>query len=155
MDANRFFSVSYDVRNHPLVKKLRFRFGGISAFGRYMALLGLLYDEGATLDMDDDATRGLLETELELKGEKLDEFISALADYGFLDADALATFGKVHCPSVAEQLEYRRDQSGKRKGKTAEAAVVDTLVEAGLLDRKAWARFEEQRKGGESKGKRK
>ena len=45
MDANRFFSIPYDNRNDVKMRRLRKRLGGYEGYGRWVALLGMLYDE--------------------------------------------------------------------------------------------------------------
>ena len=119
MKGNRFYSIPYDARNDPKMMLLRMKCGGIAAFGRWQALLGILYDEDATIDVSDETMHRVIEAELELKGDKLDDFIQELVAVGWLDRDAWETFGKVHSASVFEQLHYREAQSanGSRGGR--------------------------------------
>ena len=50
MDANRFFSIPFDNRNDVKMRRLRKRCGGFAAYGRWVALLGMLYDENGILE---------------------------------------------------------------------------------------------------------
>ena len=145
MKGNRFYSIPYDARNDPTMRRLRMRLGGIVAFGRWQALLGLLYDEDGTIDLTDETMHRVIEAELELNGEKLDDFIQELVAVGWLDGVAWESFGKVHSRSVAEQIEYQRTQADKRKGKTKEAQFVKELVDAGLLDEGSWQEYAKKR----------
>ena len=73
MDANRFYSVPYDARNDTAMLKLRRKHGGIAAYGRWQALLGVLYDEGGTIDLSDEDNFAMVEREIELDGPDLEE----------------------------------------------------------------------------------
>ena len=64
MDANRFYSVPYDARNDTAMLKLRRKHGGIAAYGRWQALLGVLYDEGGTIDITDEDNLAMVEQEI-------------------------------------------------------------------------------------------
>ena len=57
MEGNRFFSVPYDIINDFKICRLMNISGGIVALGRWVALLGMLYDEHGLLDMNDAASR--------------------------------------------------------------------------------------------------
>lgn len=142
MKGNRFYSIPYDARNDPNMKWLRRKFGGIVAYGRWQALLGILYDQGGTVDLSDEVMRGIVSEELELKGSGLDEWIKGLVAVGWLDQTAWESFGKIHSKSVCEQLAFQEGQSNRRRGKTKESAIIDEfveeLVEGNLLDRRAW-----------------
>lgn len=111
MKGNRFYSIPYDARNDPKMRLLRMKCGGIVAFGRWQALLGILYDEDATIDLSDETMHRVIEAELELNGSKLDDFIQELVAVGWLDGIAWESMGKVHSKSVYEQLNYKEKQS--------------------------------------------
>lgn len=119
MDANRFYSIPYDARNDTAMIKLRRKHGGMAAFGRWQALLGVLFDEGGIVDLNDDDNRAMVESEIELKGERLDGFVESCVKYGLLDETYWA-IGKIGSHGVCEELEYRHKQSEKGK-KGAEA----------------------------------
>lgn len=141
MKGNRFYSIPYDARNDPTMKWLRRKFGGIVAYGRWQALLGILYDQDGTVDMTDEVMQGIVSEELELKGSNLDEFVSGLVAVGYLDKVAWESFGKLHSESVCEQLAFQEGQADRRRGKTKLSWVINALIDAGLLNRQAWEDF--------------
>lgn len=111
MKGKRFYSIPYDARNDPKMKVVRRKCGGIIAFGRWQALLGILYDEDAVIDLSDEAMHKVVEDELELKDERLDEFIDVLAAVGWVDLAMWETRRKVISKSVYEQLDFKGKQS--------------------------------------------
>lgn len=119
MKGNRFYSIPYDARNDPKMKLLRRKCGGIAAFGRWQALLGILYDEDARIDLSDQTMHEVIEAELELKGAKLDDFIDVLAEVGWVDRGFWEAERHVVSASVYEQLHYKevRSSSGKKGGR--------------------------------------
>lgn len=126
MDANRFYSVPYDARNDTAMLKLRRKHGGIAAFGRWQALLGVLYDEGGTIDVTDEDNLAMVEQEIELEGAELDAFIESCVKYGLLSAE-LWGIGTIGSRGVCDELEYRREMRDKksnagRKGGQASGA---------------------------------
>lgn len=115
MDANRFFSVPFDNRNDMKILRLRRRLGGMAAYGRWVALLGMLYDEGGILDLSDQDMRDVVADELEL--EDLDEFFTGLAKVGLIDAGLYGSMSHVVNDGVCREIEYRRKKSeAGRKG---------------------------------------
>ena len=141
MKGNRFYSIPYDARNDPNMKWLRRKFGGIIAYGRWQALLGILYDQDGTVDLNDETMRGIVSEELELKGKGLDEWIKGLVAVGWLDKVAWESFGKLHSESVCEQLAFQEGQADRRRGKTKLTWVINTLIAEGLLDGQFWEDF--------------
>lgn len=126
MDANRFYSVPYDARNDTAMLKLRRKHGGIAAYGRWQALLGVLYDEGGTIDITDEDNLAMVEQEIELEGAELDAFIESCVKYGLLSAE-LWGIGTIGSRGVCDELEYRREMRDKksnagRKGGQASGA---------------------------------
>ena len=120
MEANRYYSVSFDERNYPSVKKLRRRCGGIIAYGRWEALKQLLFDADGRLAADDPDIVGLIIDELEFGSrEEYDRFIQACIDFGLIDSAMFREAGSIISPEVAETLEYRRKQAefGKKGGR--------------------------------------
>lgn len=111
MKGNRFYSIPYDARNDPKMKVVRRKCGGIIAFGRWQALLGILYDEDGAIDLSDETMHGVIEEELELKGDKLDEFIGALVAVGWIGREPWERERHVVSGSVYEQLSYKGKQS--------------------------------------------
>ena len=128
MDANRFFSVPFDNRNDVKIKRLRKRCG-MSGYGRWIALLGILFDEDGILDMNDPDMREVVADELELELEELDKFLSVLADIGLIDKELYYSMNHVVNKGVCDELEYRKKKSAagkkgnaKRWGNASKAA---------------------------------
>ena len=117
MDANRFFSVPYDNRNDVKIRRLRKMMGGIVAYGRWVALLGMLYDENGILDLSDQVMREIVSDELEL--DDVDEFFTGLATIGLIDADMYNELTHVVNSGVCDEIEYRKRKSEAGK-KSAE-----------------------------------
>lgn len=132
MKAGRFFSMAYDIRHNPKIELLRDDQGGMVAFGRWVALMGILYDVGGVYAIETKAKRRYLVRELEFSDEaELAGFLNACAeceliDPAMLEADRIASAG------ICDQLEYYRQKSeagkkgnekrwGKRKNRTSES----------------------------------
>jgi len=128
MDANRFYSIPWDARNAPAMKKLRRKHGDLLAYGLHQALIGILYDEGNRLHWDDPDDRGFLCDELGLPEHELDAFLNSCAKFELIDCDAF--FGKnvIRMEGVQKELDYRAKKSragtrgGISSGKTRQAA---------------------------------
>ena len=126
MDAKRFFPISYDSRNHPKVRMLRMRGDGIAEYGRYIALLSILYDMGNRIDATDETMLAYLADELGLQGtDGAKEWIRLAASCGLLDIRSLEEFGIVCNNSVGVQLDYMAKcaadgRKGGRQKKTAD-----------------------------------
>lgn len=116
MDANRFFSVPYDNRNDVKMRRLRKRLGGYAGYGRWVALLGMLYDEKGILDMSDAEMVEIVCEELEL--DDADHFFTVLADIGLIDKELYHSMNHVVNRGVLEQIEYRvsKSNAGKKSG---------------------------------------
>ena len=109
MDANRFFSVPYDNRNDMKILRMRRKLGGIAAYGRWVALLGMLYDEGGVLDMSDEDMVAVVADELEL--DDVDAFFVGLAKVGLIEGDLYDSMRHVVNDGVCREIEYRRKKS--------------------------------------------
>ena len=118
MDANRFFSVPYDNRNDVKMRRLRKRLNGYAGYGRWVALLGMLYDEKGILDMNDAEMREIVCEELEL--DDADHFFTVLADIGLIDKELYHSMNHVVNRGVLEQIEFRvsKSNAGKKSGET-------------------------------------
>ena len=124
MDAQRFFPIAYDSRNHPKVRMLEMMGEGIAEYGRYIALLGILYDMDNRVHVgmpDEEAAPGcfLLAEELDFPDcEALRGWLRKAAACGLIDSEMLDAFGSVASRSVAEQMEYRsaKARAGKSSG---------------------------------------
>ena len=69
MNANRYFSVPYDGRNDVTIRLLRKRAGGIVAYGRWVALLGILYDSDGIIRLEVPGMSELLQEELDFSSQ--------------------------------------------------------------------------------------
>lgn len=130
MKATRFFSVAFDIRHHPKIEILRMSCGGIAALGRWIALLGILYDSDGVFDLTKSGRTEYLAHELELTTDELDVFLISAAECELIDANLLQV-GHVVSHGVCEQLEYQKQksESGKMGGRPKKAS--------GKADRKA------------------
>jgi hypothetical protein len=120
MDANRFFSVPYDNRNDVTIRRMRKTLDDFAAYGRWIALLGMLYDSNGVLDVSDDVTREIVAEELSLTNmEEFETFFRALSNLGLIEPKLYAQ-GHIVNDGVCEQLAYRRTKSeaGKRGGRS-------------------------------------
>lgn len=133
MDPRTFYSVPYGARNTHNMKIVRMRCGGIVAFGRWQALLGILYESDGVVDLSDEITRKVVEAELELKGKQLDEFIEAVIAVGWVDLTLWRTMQHVVCKGVTDQLAYKQEQSsnGKKGGRPKKAGQEGASAEKG------------------------
>lgn len=113
MKADRFFSVPYDNRNDVKIRRLRKRLGGYAGYGRWVALLGMLYDENGILDMNNQEMREIVAEELDL--DDVDEFFTVLSDIGLIDKELYHGLSHVVNNGVVEQIEYRRKKSSAGK----------------------------------------
>ena len=109
MKADRFFSVPYDNRNDVKMRLVRKMLGGYAGYGRWVALLGILYDQHGRLDMNDELWRGIIADELEL--DDVDEFFDVLAQIGLIDAEMYHSMSVVVNGGVCEQLDYKKQKS--------------------------------------------
>lgn len=109
MNANRFFSVPYDNRNDVKMRRMRKALGGIAAYGRWMALLGMLYDEDGVLDMSDSTMREIVAEELEL--DDVDGFFTELARIGLIDPKLYSELSHVVNDGVCSEIEYRKKKA--------------------------------------------
>lgn len=117
MNANRFFSVPYDNRNDITIRVMKKRMGGIAAYGRWVSLLGMLYDADGVLDMSDQCVVEIVADELELTD--VDEYFTQLASLGLIEADRYHAKNLVINRGVCDELEYRKTRSevGKMGGR--------------------------------------
>lgn len=123
MKGKRFFSVPFDIADLPDVMELRMRAGGIVALGRWIALLGILYDQGGSVDLSDRYKRKMVARKLELrKANQLEGFVSDLVEVGWIDRTAWEGFGHIVSAGVYEQLGFKEAQAERgRKGGLARA----------------------------------
>ena len=117
MKADRFFSVPYDNRNDVKMLRVRKALGGFAGYGRWVALLGMLYDEDGVLDMSDQAMREIVAQELDL--EDVDGFFTELAKIGLISSELYRSMSHVVNEGVCEELEYRKRKSEAGKKGTA------------------------------------
>ena len=119
MDANRFYSVSFDCRNDMKVLALREACGGIAAYGRWQALLGMIYDQNGTIDAAPEPMWRVLQRELELDDAGLREFLAACADFGLIDGASWDSSSLIVSHGALEEIAYRRRKraAGAKGGK--------------------------------------
>ena len=119
MDANRFFSIPYDATHDFKIRRLKIKGGGIIAYGRWVALLGMLYDEHGLIDLNDNATNLVVQMELELLTDEMPKFFELLAEVGLIDSELYHSLNHVVNSGVCEELEYRKQKSeaGKQGGR--------------------------------------
>lgn len=125
MNANRFFSVPYDNRNDVTIKLLRHNAGGLYGYGRWVALLGMLYDSHGCLRLELPGMVPLLMCELEFtEQDELLEYLETLADLNLIDATALHARKTVVSKGVCEQLEFRnaKTEAGKKGARAKKQA---------------------------------
>lgn len=122
MNANRFFSVPFDNRNDVKMLMVRKKLGGYAGYGRWVALLGILYDADGCIDMSDQTMRDVIADELEL--EDVDGFFTVLAQIGLIDRVLYEIASHVVSHGVAEEIEYRKQKSeaGSKGGKAKRKA---------------------------------
>ena len=122
MNANRFFSVPFDNRNDMKMLMVRKKLGGYAGYGRWVALLGILYDSDGFLDMSNQSTREIIADELEL--EDVDGFFTVLAQIGLIDRVLYETANHAVSHGVADEIEYRKQKSeaGSKGGKAKRKA---------------------------------
>lgn len=123
MKADRFYSVPYDARNNTKMLMLRNLQGGIVAFGRWQALLGMLYDQDGRIDTKNTGARMMLQKELELSGDELETFISDCIECDLLSGEAWQQWQVVMSTKVLDQIEYHktRSEAGKMGGRPKKA----------------------------------
>ena len=116
MKADRFFSVHYDARHNPKVELLRDMGGGLVAFGRWVALMSILYDVGGLYDISTKTKRRYLMKELEFVNEdELGGFLGDCAECELISQELLE-LGHVVSPGVCEQIDYykKKSEAGKK-----------------------------------------
>ena len=113
----RFFSVPYDIINDFKIRRLMHISGGIVALGRWVALLGMLYDEHGLLDLNDASSVRLVAETLQL--DDVDEFMLQLAECKLIDSELYRLTGHVVNHGVCDELEYKKTKSeaGKQGGR--------------------------------------
>ena len=109
MDARRFYSVPWDGYDDIGMKRLRRKHGGVAAYGRWHVMLGILYDAGGRIALDEDVMQ-LLEEELEFGRDELTSFLDDLAKLGWISQELL-DIGVVSSKGVCDQLEFLSSSS--------------------------------------------
>ena len=107
----------YDNRSDVKMLMVRKRLGGFAGYGRWVALLGILYDQHGILDMNNQLMRDVIAQELEL--DDVDEFFTILAEIGLIDSELYHSANNVVNHGVCDELEYRKSKSdaGKMGGR--------------------------------------
>lgn len=129
MNPNRFYSVPFDARNNTKILRLGvLQKNKMQAFGRWMALLGILYDEHGVINMADAATCEVIASELCFsKPEQAVKFIDDCVSAGLIDASMWEIGSRVVSNGVADELAYRKDKAdaGRQGGKTSKRKQTD------------------------------
>lgn len=123
MKNSKFFTVPYDVAHTSEMRYVRKRCGGLVAFGRWMALLGILYEQDGKVYLNDPVMREVVKDELEIeRDEELAELLGALGSVEFVDAGLLEERGLLTSNGVLQQVAYKRERStsGRKGGEAAE-----------------------------------
>ena len=123
MDANRFFSIPYDATHDFKIRRLKVRgcelfgnlHGGMAAYGRWVALLGMLYDEHGLIDLNDNATSLVVEMELDLSHDEIGQYFEVLSQVGLIDSDIYHSMNHVVNSGVCEELDYHKQKSDAGK----------------------------------------
>lgn len=105
----------YSARDVRILKRLQ---GGVIAYGRWVTLLGMLYQANGRIELDEIA-RTDLESELELDSDGLSSFLADCARCGMI-SEVFLNRGIITSEGVCERLAYIEQQRayGKRKGKS-------------------------------------
>ena len=112
MNANRYFSVPYDGRNDVTIRLLRKRAGGIVAYGRWVALLGILYDSDGIIRLEVPGMSELLQEELDFSSQdELLAYLEDLADLDLIDLTAYQERNHVINAGVVKEIDYYRAKS--------------------------------------------
>ena len=112
MNANRYFSVPYDGRNDVTIRLLRKRAGGIVAYGRWVALLGMLYDSDGIIRLEVPGMSELLQEELDFSSQdELLAYLEDLADLDLIDLTAYKERNHVINAGVVKEIDYYRAKS--------------------------------------------
>lgn len=129
MNPNRFFGVPFDARNNTKILRLGvLQKDKMQAFGRWMALLGMLYDDHGVIDMSDATTCKVVANELcYSKPEQALRFIDDCVSAGLVDASMWAIGRHVVSNGVADELAYRKGKAdaGRQGGKTSKRKQTD------------------------------
>ena len=98
---------------------------GIKEYGRYIALLSMLYDSGNRIDATDPMALELMAYELDFEtAEDVGPWLSLIAKCGLIDPGALEEFGIITSAGVGEQLGFmaRSIAAGKKGGRPRKTA---------------------------------
>lgn len=120
MNANRFFSVPYDNRNDITIKLLRHNANGLLGYGRWVALLGMLYDAHGCMRLEVPGMAELVVSELDFcNSAEMREYMETLSELGLIDSTAWSARNAIVNKGVCNELEYRRGRSenGKKGGR--------------------------------------
>lgn len=118
MDANRFFSVSYDIAANLKVRMLMRKEGGYAALGRLIALYAMLYDNGGRLDLTRELVAETVNDALDL--DDASGFVESCAVCDLVRISYTDRGMRVECESVIKELQFKKTQR-KRSKKAAEA----------------------------------
>ena len=117
MNRIETFPVSIRCYADPDIRTLMVEHGGMAALGRWVALLGLLYDSHGCMKLT-KVNRAVIEDTLQMDGDGLDAFLASCAEREFIDAGMLSR-GSIVSHGVQKQIEYieKKQESGSKGGK--------------------------------------
>lgn len=124
MNANRFFSIPFDNRNDVTIRLLRANAGGLAAYGRWVSLLGMLYDAHGIIKLEYPGMTHLLMCELDFDDDsELYQYLDTLADLGLIDHESWVKRDTITNGGVCDELAYRAAKSygGKKSGEARRA----------------------------------
>lgn len=114
MKANKFYSVPYDGHHYTDVRMLARLLGmdRFEAYGRWHALLGVLYQAEGRIELNDHWL-GMLGEELAYTPEELGAFLEACAEVDMVDKESLEQRNVLISAGVVEALMERAERSKK------------------------------------------
>lgn len=117
MNSVETFPVPIRVYADPDIRTLMLEHDGMAALGRWIALLGLLYDFDGCVKLS-DINRAVMCDTLKLDDAGLSAFLASCAERGFVDAVMLGK-GSVVSRGVQKQIEYinGKKEAGRKGGK--------------------------------------
>ena len=129
MDANRFFSVSYDIASRPKVRRLMKVGDGMAELGRWVALLAILYDAKGDVVVDDEVKREVLEEMLHT--DDLEGFAVMCATCDLIEISYSDGHLKIESKSVKRELRNKKKikEQKSKAGKMGAKARAEKMAE--------------------------
>lgn len=113
MKDRQYYSVSFVERNTLKIRELRYRCGGLVAYGRWECLKQILGELGGAIRLDDSIHLSMLIKELDFEnGNDLTEYLNNLAELDLIDSGSYGR-GTIISREIVETLEHHENS---RKG---------------------------------------